>query len=73
MIAARPPMGWNSWNTFGKDISDQLIRETADIMVEKGYLAAGYEYLVIDDCWAEMERDAQGRLVPDHVKFPNGM
>ena len=45
----------------------------ADVMVDQGYLAAGYEYLVIDDCWAEMERDENGRLVPDHVKFPNGM
>lgn len=73
MLAKRPPMGWNSWNTFGENISDQLIRETADAMVEKGYLAAGYNYLVIDDCWAEMERGADGRLVPDHKKFPNGM
>lgn len=66
-------MGWNSWNTFGNKISDELIRQTADVMVEKGYLAAGYEYLVIDDCWSEMERDAEGRLVADHVKFPYGM
>lgn len=73
MLAKRPPMGWNSWNTFGENISDQLIREIADTMVEKGYLAAGYEYLVIDDCWAEMERGADGRLVPDPKKFPHGM
>ena len=73
MLAKRPPMGWNSWNTFGTNINEKLIMETADAMVEKGYLAAGYEYLVIDDCWAEMERDENGRLVPDHVKFPNGM
>lgn len=73
MIAQRPPMGWNSWNTFGPNISDELIRQTADTMVERGFLQAGYEYLVIDDCWAEMARGADGRLVPDAKKFPNGM
>ena len=56
-------MGWNSWNTFGTNISDQLIRETADAMVDQGYLAAGYEYLVIDDCWSLRDRDENGKLV----------
>lgn len=73
MIAAKVPMGFNTWNTFGTNISDELIRQTADMMVEKGYKDAGYEYLVIDDCWQEMSRDANDRLVPDHNKFPNGM
>ena len=68
-----PPMGWNSWNTFGNDISDELIRTTARAMKDKGYLDAGYRYIVIDDCWSLMERDAQGRLVPDPAKFPRGM
>ena len=52
MILKTPPMGWNTWNTFGEDINDRLIRETADVMVESGLLSAGYEYLVIDDCWS---------------------
>lgn len=73
MIITTPPMGWNSWNTFGPNISDQLIRDTARIMKEKGYLSAGYNYIVIDDCWSLKERDDQGRLVPDPVKFPYGM
>ncbi|MEG2597050.1 MAG: glycoside hydrolase family 27 protein [Oscillospiraceae bacterium] len=73
MLAQRPPMGWNSWNTFGEDISEKMIMEMADAMVEKGYLAAGYEYLVIDDCWAERERGADGRLVANAEKFPHGM
>ena len=68
-----PPMGWNSWNTFGNDISDELIRTTARAMKDKGYLDAGYRYIVIDDCWSLMERDAQGRLVPNPAKFPHGM
>ena len=59
MLAKKPPMGWNSWNTFGNDISEQLIMETADAMVDLGYQKAGYEYLVIDDCWSKKERDDQ--------------
>ena len=73
MLASRAPMGWNSWNTFTKDINEQLIKEMADAMVDGGYLAAGYEYLVIDDCWSKKERDENGMLVADEEKFPNGM
>ena len=73
MLAQRPPLGWNSWNTFGEKINDALIREMADYMVDNGYLEAGYEYLVIDDCWSLRERGADGRLVPDPAKFPYGM
>lgn len=73
MLASRPPMGFNTWNTFGENINEQLIREIADVMVDEGYLAAGYEYLVIDDCWALRERDENGLLVPDPEKFPHGM
>lgn len=73
MLAKTPPMGWNSWNTFGTNISEELLMQTADKMVETGLKDAGYEYVVIDDCWAEMQRDASGRLVEDKNKFPHGM
>lgn len=73
MIKNTPPMGWNSWNTFGADINEQLIFDTADKMVKTGLSALGYEYLVIDDCWALKERDENGRLVADPQKFPHGM
>ena len=73
MLVQSPPMGWNSWNTFGENINEDLIKEMADVMVESGLKDAGYDYLVIDDCWSEHERDAEGRLVPDHIKFPHGM
>ena len=73
MIVHTPPMGWNTWNTFGKDINEQLIRESADYLVESGLAAAGYNYVVIDDCWAEKTRDKNGKLVPDRNKFPSGM
>lgn len=73
MLAQTPPMGWNSWNTFGWDISEELIKGTADIWNDLGLLDAGYQYLVIDDCWSLKERDKNGYLVPDPNKFPNGM
>lgn len=73
MIKNTPPMGWNSWNTFGADINEKLIFETADKMVETGLLDTGYDYLVIDDCWSLKERDKDGRLVADPEKFPHGM
>lgn len=68
-----PALGWNSWNTFTWDINETLIKETADCLVSEGYKDAGYEYLVIDDCWSLKQRDEQGNLVPDPNKFPNGM
>lgn len=74
MLSNRPPMGFNTWNTFGEDINEEVILGTADRMVELGLLEAGYEYLVIDDCWSKKERDPEtGRIVPDEVKFPHGM
>ncbi len=73
MIVRTPPMGWNSWNTFGPNINEELIKTTADAMVENGLLEAGYNYLVIDDCWAERTRDENHRLVPSKEKFPSGM
>ena len=49
VIAKTPPMGWNSWVSFGEDVNEQLIREVADAFVEHGLADAGYEYIVIDD------------------------
>ena len=45
----------------------------ADIMAKDGYAAVGYEYVNIDDCWLEKERDSDGKLVPDKKRFPHGM
>jgi alpha-galactosidase len=65
-------MGWNSWNKFGCDVSEQLIREMADAMVSSGLQAAGYQYVNIDDCW-QVSRDAQGNIVADPARFPSGI
>ena len=71
MIKLTPPMGWNSWNTFGENINEKMIFETADVMAESGLRDKGYEYLVIDDCWSLRERDENGRLVPDPYMVNN--
>ena len=74
MLVPKPPMGWNTWNTFGHEPSDQLIRESADAFVRLGLKDAGYEYIVIDDCWSLRTRDAKtDQLVPDSEKFPHGI
>ena len=74
MIVQTPPMGWNTWNTFGEHINEQLIRESVDTFVKLGLREAGYQYVVIDDCWSERERDSKtNEIVPSKEKFPNGM
>ena len=72
MLAPTPPMGWNTWNTFGGQIDERLILETAAALVETGLAAAGYEYLVIDDVWEGPER-VNGRLVADPTRFGRGI
>jgi alpha-galactosidase len=71
-LARTPPMGWNSWNRFGCNVSEKLIKEIADAMVTSGMKDAGYEYVVIDDCW-QVKRDEQGNIVPDPERFPSGI
>ena len=71
-LAMTPPMGWNSWNKFACNVDEKLIRETADAMVSSGMKDAGYQYVVIDDCW-HGERDAQGLIRPNAQRFPSGM
>ena len=71
-LGLTPPMGWNSWNTFTWEINDKLIREAADAMASE-LKDAGYEYIVIDDCWSDKQRDSNGKLGPDHGKFPEGI
>ena len=73
ILAKTPPMGFNTWNTFGPNINEQMVLEMADVMAEQGYRDAGYKYVVIDDCWSLRERDENGNLVADPEKFPHGM
>ena len=71
-LAETPQMGWNSWNKFATNINEELIKATADKMVELGLVDAGYVYLNLDDGW-HGERDEQGFIHEDPVKFPSGI
>ncbi|NQX41105.1 alpha-galactosidase [Pedobacter steynii] len=71
-LANTPPMGWNSWNKFECKINEQIIREVADAMASNGMKAAGYEYIVVDDCW-QIGRDSAGNILADPERFPSGM
>ncbi|RSM38659.1 alpha-galactosidase [Actinoplanes sp. ATCC 53533] len=72
-VARTPPMGWNSWNTFGCNINEALIRGMADAMVSSGMRDLGYQYVVVDDCWFNPNRDSAGNLQGDPGRFPSGM
>ncbi|MEO6089647.1 MAG: glycoside hydrolase family 27 protein, partial [Umezawaea sp.] len=72
-VARTPVMGWNTWNTFGCDISEALIRQTVDALAGNGMAALGYQYVVVDDCWFNPSRDAQGDLQAQPTRFPSGM
>lgn len=73
MVILTPPLGWNTWNTFGFDINEKLVLESAQIMISSGLRDAGYEYLVLDDGWQMPQRDENGRLVANPEKFPRGI
>ena len=71
-LALTPPMGWNSWNHFACNVSASLIERQADAMVASGMKAAGYRYVIIDDCW-QVGRDANGNILADPQRFPQGI
>lgn len=70
-LALTPAMGWNSWNKFACEIDENLIKKTADALVDTGLRDLGYVYLNLDDCW-QISRDKQGNIVAD-PRFPSGM
>ena len=71
-LALTPPMGWNSWNKFQCNINERVVRDTADAMVTSGMRDAGYQYVVVDDCWAG-PRDSNGFITADPRRFPSGI
>jgi alpha-galactosidase len=74
-MAPTPPMGWNSWNKFGCNITADFVKKTADAMVATGMKDVGYQYINIDDCWSveSAARAADGSLQPDPARFPDGI
>jgi alpha-galactosidase len=71
-LALTPPMGWNSWNKFGCNVDEALIRKQADALASSGMREAGYVYVIIDDCW-QSGRDVNGNILADPQHFPSGM
>jgi alpha-galactosidase len=71
-LAPTPPMGWNSWNKFGCNVNEEMIRSIADAVVRSGMKDAGYQYVNVDDCW-QVSRDSNGNIVADPQRFPHGM
>lgn len=71
-LALTPPMGWSSWNTFKKNPTEVVIKQTVDAMVATGLKDAGYLYVNIDDFWST-GRDANGKIIVDTARFPSGM
>jgi alpha-galactosidase len=71
-LAQTPPMGWNSWNKFACNVSEDLIKSVADAIATNGMKDAGYQYVVIDDCW-QVSRDENGFIVADPQRFPSGI
>jgi alpha-galactosidase len=65
-------MGWNSWNKFACKVNEDVIRKAADAMVKSGMKDAGYQYIVIDDCW-QVSRDKDGNIIADPKTFPSGI
>ncbi|WP_406165771.1 NPCBM/NEW2 domain-containing protein [Streptomyces sp. NBC_00996] len=74
-LALTPPMGFNNWNSTHcrAEFNEDMVKGIADIFVDKGLKDAGYQYVNLDDCWALPTRDANGKLVPDPVRFPGGI
>ncbi|MBS1660303.1 MAG: alpha-galactosidase, partial [Bacteroidetes bacterium] len=70
--AQTPPMGWMSWNAFGPNINENILKQTADALVSSGMKDAGYKYIFIDDGWP-IGRDAKNNILPDPKKFPSGI
>ncbi|MGW5495568.1 NPCBM/NEW2 domain-containing protein [Streptomyces olivaceoviridis] len=74
-LALTPPMGFNNWNSTHcrAEFNASMVEGIADLFVEKGLKDAGYQYVNLDDCWALPDRDANGKLVPDPARFPDGI
>lgn len=82
-LARTPPMGWMSGQRFRCNvdcknypddcISETLVKSTADTLVKRGYMKAGYKYVAVDDCWLAMKRDKSGNIQPDPLRFPSGI
>jgi len=82
-LAPTPPMGWNSWDSYGAAVREENVRANADYMA--AHLAKyGWQYIVVDIQWYEphaqgheyragaaLTMDQYGRLLPAENRFPS--
>ncbi len=72
-IALTPPMGWNSWNCFAQNVSQEKVQAAADAMVSSGLVDHGWTYVNVDDCWeVQAARPEDQRRAPDGHILTNG-
>ena len=81
--AQTPPLGWMTWQRYRCNtncsadphncISEELVKQHADILSQPEWRDLGYSYVNIDDCWANWNRTADGLLAPNSTRFPSGM
>ena len=72
-VAARPPMGWDSWGSLGCGVKESDVQQAAKALVRSGMRDVGYRYVIVDDCWYAPNRSANGSLRADPRKFPSGI
>lgn len=72
-LCLTPPLGWNSWNVYAQNVSEDIILKVADEMQKNGMQDVGYEYINLDDFWHADHREADGRPKADSLKFPHGI
>ncbi|KAH6908428.1 putative alpha-galactosidase B [Coprinopsis sp. MPI-PUGE-AT-0042] len=73
-VGKLPALGWNSWNAYFCNVDQNKVMQAANAMVNLGFKNAGYQYIILDDCWAQKQRDPNtNRILPDFGKFPDGM
>ena len=72
-LGLTPQMGWNTWNKFGCNINETLIKETIDFFNKSGLIEVGYKYINLDDCWQKERDNITKKIKPDPDAFPNGI
>ena len=64
----------DNWNAFGCDVSETLLTQTAQLIVDYGLKDLGYHYVILDDCWSTGRNASNNNsLIADSTKFPRGM
>ncbi len=72
-LAMTPPMGWNGYNHFHREVTAATVRAMARALVTSGMKALGYAYVNLDGGWDLATRSPDGDLIPDPKKFPQGI